>query len=155
MVGMGARGEQAGAAERARVLAVLAEAGFEVYRAEDLVVQLAERVRAHLMESGVSVELGDGPCHTVTAIVRCERSAFPHADGATLHQRVMEGFGPTAKDAGFTAQSQRTRRITNPVDETHVLDVWYEVAFSRVAQDDHELVELVRWALSVPRCVLP
>jgi hypothetical protein len=132
------------------VRGALLEAGLEVFRVQEESVHLAERVRSHLMDAGVrvrcSLELG------VEVTVRVQSSDFPSADPSELFERVREAVGANASSRGFRETDARPREIRDPVDATRLLDVWYELTFSKRA-DPQSLLDDVRWALRLPKCV--
>lgn len=143
--------------EQERIVTVLTNAGHEIYRRDTDVVQLAERVRMHLMDSGVTVRPepdGDRRA-SVTVAFRCQRSDFPVATADELHRRIVKSLHLEAVHAGFAPRAGTTRQITNPVDESHVLDVWFEVTYWREVEGDDALREAVAWALQMPKCITP
>ncbi len=131
----------------------LIQAGFQIYRTRDRRVQLAERVRFHLMDSAVGVRIDEGL--VVYFTVRAQRSDFPHMSEDDLFAKVREAVGELAETQGFVESGASTRQIKDPVDENKVLDVWHEVSFSKTAQDQESLTQDVRWALAVNKCVSP
>ncbi|MDD9947760.1 MAG: hypothetical protein OXU20_42355 [Myxococcales bacterium] len=131
----------------------LTQAGIEIYRRSSDRIQIAERVRMHLMDSGVSVSIAEPP--TVQYAVRCQRSDFPTNDASDLFERVRTASAPAARDAGFVEVGARTRTITDPMDDSRVLDTWLEVLFERAISESDELTSIVTWALSQPKYVQP
>jgi len=130
----------------------LVAAGLEVYRTDGHRITLAERVRLHLMDSGVRVDVA-GPAVSFT--VRSQRSDSPTASAADLFERVRESMASTVDARGFVEVNEQTREVTDPVDETHVLDVWHELTYEKPAGSMEQIVEDVRWALALPKCVTP
>lgn len=136
------------------VRGALLEAGLEVFRVEGApesgVVHLAERVRSHLMDAGVRVrcarQLG------VEVTVRVQRSDFPSDAPEALFSRVRDAIGTSARDHGFRETDAQPREIRDPVDDSRLLDVWYELTFSKDAPRD-TLLDDVRWALRLPKCI--
>jgi hypothetical protein len=133
------------------LMQTLKEAGLEVYRVEGETIRVAERIRMHLMDSGVRVS--QGPTARVSLTVRSQRSDFPSASADELFEKVRGALREVTGEKGFVEVSAETRDVTNPVDETQVLDVWHEVTFERDVDDAQKLVDHVRWALGVPKCV--
>jgi hypothetical protein len=131
----------------------LQDAGLEIYRIEGDVIRVAERVRMHLMDSGVALTVGSAP--RVSLTIRSQRSDFPSASADELFDRVRATFGGVIAERGYTEVSAKTRNVTNPVDDSQLLDVWHEVTFERQVDDASELVDDVRWALGVAKCVDP
>jgi hypothetical protein len=132
------------------VRSTLLEAGLDVFRLDTDAVHLAERVRSHLMDAGVRVrcsrQLG------VDVTVRAQRSDFPSDTAERLFARVRDVVTAGAEAQGFKETLARAREVLDPVDDATVLDVWYELTFSKDAAQA-TLVEDVRWALALPKCV--
>jgi hypothetical protein len=129
------------------------DAGLEIYRINGTEIRVAERVRMHLMDSGVSVSLQSSARILVT--VRSQRSDFPAARPDELFAKVRQSLGSTIIARGFSELRAETRDITDPVDESHVLDVWHELTFTKDMQSLEALIDDVRWALRLPKCVEP
>lgn len=129
------------------------DAGLEIYRVDDQCIRIAERVRMHLMESGVVVTCEEAP--RVALTVRGQRSDFPSVEEGALFARVRRAFGPRMHERGFEEVSASTRDIHNPADDSQLLDVWFEITFARTRADVRELVDDVRWALGVRKCIDP
>jgi hypothetical protein len=140
-----------------RLKQAMVEAGLEIYRFSGSEIRVAERVRVHLMDSGVAVAIhsgaaaGDQPRVAVT--VRSQRSDFPSTSADTLFAKVREAVLPAARARGFEEAGAAARDITDPVDASHVLDVWHELTFTKPIDGIPGMIEDVRWALSVPKCV--
>jgi hypothetical protein len=132
------------------VRGTLVEAGLEVFRVDTDAVHLAERVRSHLMDAGVRVrcsrQLG------VDVTVRAQRSDFPSDAPERLFAHVREAVTESAEGRGFKETSARPREIRDPVDDTRLLDVWFELTFSKDASAT-SLIDDVRWALALSKCV--
>ena len=134
-----------------RVKQAILDAGLEIYRAKDGRIQLAERVRLHLMDSGVAVDLqGDA---AVYLTVRSQRSDFPTASADDLFAKVRERTREVARERGFEEIDASTRSLTDPVEKSHVLDIWHELTYRKPAGTLDGLLDDVRWALELPKCV--
>ena len=129
------------------------KAGLEIYRADASEIRIAERVRMHLMDSGVVIAIG--PALRVLVTVRAQRSDFPMASEAELFDRIRDALNPTAQARGYDEASTAARDILNPGDASDVLDVWHELTFQKSIADVATLISEVQWALSVPKCVEP
>jgi hypothetical protein len=125
--------------------------GIEVFRVKDEAIQLAQRVRSHLMDAGVSVSFNKTP--RIHFTVRVQNSDFPGTSADEMFSKVRKEIAERAQTHGFDESDSRCRKIHDPVDNTHVLDVWYELTFSKPALELTQLMEDVRWALSVSKCV--
>jgi hypothetical protein len=125
--------------------------GVEVFRVEGQSIQLAERVRSHLMDAGVSVHFGEEP--NVQFTVRAQTSDFPTVVGDEMFEKVRTQLAGQAQERGFVESERRCRPIHDPVDAARVLDIWYELTFSKAFHDLNELLSDVRWACSVSKCV--
>lgn len=135
-----------------RVKEVLIDAGVEIYRTSASEIQIAERVRLHLMDSGVRVAVGSPVRVLFTA--RSQRSDFPNADPKDLFEKVRHRVGAEAGPRGYVESEARTVEVKDPVDEARVLDVWHEVTYQKELADAAALVEEVRWALGVEKYVV-
>ena len=136
-----------------RIKQAVLDAGLEIYRVNGSEIRIAERVRMHLMDSGVAVSALSQALVTLT--VRSQRSDFPAVPAEQLFERVRDSVGQTASARGFREVRAETRDITDPVDDSHVLDVWHELTFAKDGQSIDAIIDDVRWALRVPKCVDP
>ncbi len=134
------------------VKTAILDAGLEVFRTKEDTIQLAERVRSHLMDAGIRV-LVQGGVSTVLVTVRSQRSDFPAASPDDLFSKVRIGIGHDARARGFAEVEAKPREIQDPVDGSRVLDVWYEVTFGKPIASTSALVDDVQWALRLPKCV--
>lgn len=134
------------------VRTAILDAGLEVFRTKEDTIQLAERVRSHLMDAGIQVLVKEG-VSTILVTVRTQRSDFPSASPDDLFAKVRAGIGHDARDRGFSEVAARPREIQDPVDDSRVLDVWYEVTFGKPIASTSVLVDDVQWALRLPKCV--
>ena len=123
----------------------------EIYRARPDEIEIAERIRLHIMDSGVRV--GVQEALTVRFTARSQRSDFPNAQAEELFRRVRETVGTPAGDRGYVETQAETREVTDPVDDSKILDVWHEVTYEKSTTDVDEAVDEVRWALAVEKYV--
>jgi hypothetical protein len=137
--------------EEDRVRRALADAGIEIYRVKAGEICIAERIRVHLMDSGIRIVVGSAPKVRVT--VRSQRSDFPNASSNELFSKVRAVMTPLADARGFVEAQADARAITDPVDASHVLDVWHELTYEKAAPHLDAAIEDVRWSLGLPRCV--
>jgi len=128
-------------------------AGLEIYRVSGSEVRVAERVRMHLMDSGVIVSVAQTTCVRVT--VRSQRSDFPTGRADELYELVRRAVKATAEGRGFREAAVGSRDITNPVDTSSVLDVWHELTFAKDVDGIDTLIDDLQWALRLPKCVTP
>jgi hypothetical protein len=131
----------------------LADAGVEIYRSDDQELQLAERVRLHIMDSGVRVVVRDGLAVLFTA--RTQRSDAPSAQTEELFRRVREEIGQRAASRGYQESRAEVVEVKDPVDAARVLDVWHEVTYYKPLRCLDEAVAEVRWALDLEKYVRP
>jgi hypothetical protein len=134
-----------------RMKQAMLDAGIEVYRIEDGEIRLAERVRMHLMDSGVAVSTQGAA--NVKLTVRSQRSDFPASAPDELFRMVRTAMQERTATRGFREVFATVRDITDPVDATHVLDTWHEVTFNKEVPGLEALIDDVRWALDVPKCI--
>lgn len=131
----------------------LANAGVEIYRSGEHEVQIAERIRLHIMDSGVRVVANDGLVVQFTA--RTQRSDAPSARSDELFQRVRDEIGEQASSRGYEESHAEVVEVKDPVDEARVLDVWHEVTYRKPLRHLDDAVNEVRWALGLEKYVRP
>lgn len=131
----------------------LADAGVEIYRTEDQELQIAERVRLHIMDSGVRVVLSDALAVQFTA--RTQRSDAPSAQSEELFRRVREEIGERAGSRGYQESHAEIVEVKDPVDDARILDVWHEVTYRKALAAVDDAVAEVRWALDLEKYVRP
>ena len=131
----------------------LSEAGVEIYRSDEQELQIAERVRLHLMDSGVRVDVTDGLA--VRFAARTQRSDAPSAPPEDLFRRVREQIGEQAGSRGYEEAHAEIVEVKDPVDPNKVLDVWHEVTYRKPIERVDDAVAEVRWALELEKYVQP
>ncbi|MBW2509809.1 MAG: hypothetical protein JRE81_14355 [Deltaproteobacteria bacterium] len=131
----------------------LANAGVEIYRTDEHELQIAERIRLHIMDSGVRVVVQDGLAVQFTA--RTQRSDAPSAQPDELFRRVREEVGERAGNRGYLESNAEIVEVKDPVDEARVLDVWHEVTYRKRLDAVDDAVAEVRWALDLEKYVRP
>jgi hypothetical protein len=131
----------------------LADAGVEIYRTDDRELQIAERVRLHIMDSGVRVVWNRALVVQFTA--RTQRSDAPSAHSDELFRRVREEIGEQAGSRGYEESHAEIVEVKDPVDEARVLDVWHEVTYCKPLAAVGDAVAEVRWALDLEKYVTP
>jgi hypothetical protein len=131
----------------------LASAGVEIYRTDDHELQIAERIRLHIMDSGVRVVVQDGLAVQFTA--RTQRSDAPSARPDELFRRVREEVGEQAGSRGYRESRAEVVEVKDPVDQARVLDVWHEVTYRKALRELDDAVTEVRWALELEKYVRP
>lgn len=135
------------------VKSALIAAGFEVFRAKGDTIQLAQRVRSHLMDAGVAVQVTEQV--VISFVVRTQKADFPSESQDELFARVRAAVSGDANDRGFAEASAASRELFDPGDSTRVLDLWHELTFSKAASDLAALEADLRWALAQPKYVGP
>jgi hypothetical protein len=133
----------------------LVQAGLEVYRSRPSEVHVAERVRSHIMDSGVKVLLVTGDGLEVRFAARTQRSDYPDSPEDELFARVRSIVGERALDRGFAERESGTIEVKDPVDPGRTLDVWHEVTYTKSVGDVTEAIDEIRWALGIDRYVMP
>ena len=146
--------------------AELALAGIEVYRTRKSEIHVAERVRLHIMDSGIRLQLIDtgagaeeptssptGEKLRVTFTARSQRSDFPNDAPTTLFEKVRASVGPGALARGFTEVTAGSLEVRDPMDADRVLDVWHEITYEKPADDTASALDEIRWALALERYV--
>lgn len=138
-------------ADIATITAALSQAGVEVYRIVGSQIEIAERVRLHIMDSGVRIELG----HELQVFFRArsQRSDYPHMSSDELLALVRGAIGAPAVTQGFVEQETASREIRDPTSHEQVLDVWHEVTFAKRSASVSALIEDVQWALQLDKYI--
>jgi hypothetical protein len=131
----------------------LRQAGVEVYRTKGSEVALAERVRMHLMDSGVTVRISD--TLEVRFTVRSQRSDFPNHSVDALFQRTRELTLAKAAERGFAEEVAAQRDLHDPSEADRLLDVWYEVTYRCGFSNVDDAVSASQWALTVAKYLAP
>jgi len=130
----------------------LVQGGIEIYRTKPAEIEIAERVRLHIMDSGVRVRAG----LTVAFTARAQRSDFGGGISADdLFERVREAVGRDASDHGYLEERAGTVSVKDPMDDDRVLDTWHEVVYAKSSCPLDAVVEEVRWALAVEKYIAP
>lgn len=129
----------------------LKAAGIEVYRVVDSEIQIAERVRLHIMDSGVRVETGAEL--RIVFCARSQRSDYPHMGTDELIGLVRNAIGQPATGQGFVEHATASREIRDPSTQEQVLDVWHEITYAKTLVSVDSLVDDLRWALSLDKYV--
>ncbi|NNE19579.1 MAG: hypothetical protein HKN10_13980 [Myxococcales bacterium] len=125
----------------------------EIYRAEAQELRIAERVRLHIMDSGVRVVLNSELVVQFTA--RSQRSDAPSAEPTELFLLVRQEIGEQANRRGYQELGAEIVEVKDPVDEARVLDVWHEVTYRKPLAGVSDAVAEVRWALDLEKYVQP
>ncbi|MEM7447983.1 MAG: hypothetical protein AAF355_07065 [Myxococcota bacterium] len=133
------------------IQAALEEAGLEIYTSSSDEIQIAERIRLHIMDSGIRLVLGDPLRIRFTA--RCQRADFPNESAETLFTRVRDVVGKAAGDRGYEETGFAQVEVKNPVDDSKILDVWHEVTYEKSLPSLAQAVPELRWALKVEKYV--
>lgn len=130
----------------------LIKAGLEIYRTKPAELEIAERVRLHIMDSGIRVRQDGGVVFTV----RTQRSDFGTGVSADeLFDRVRQAIGSKALDRGYREEAAHTLEVKDPMDDQRILDTWHEVVYVKETGNLEEVVDEVQWALSVEKFVSP
>lgn len=132
----------------------LTDAGIEIYGETDSELRIAERHRYHLMDSGVVAHL-EGDTILVRFAVRAQRSDFPFVESAAIFERIRTVVGSCITDRGYASGTERVVDVNDPVDATKVLDIWYELEYSKRLDDTSAAIDEIRWALTVEKYVQP
>jgi hypothetical protein len=140
----------------------LVHAGLEVYRSRSAEIHVAERVRSHIMDSGVRLCIGEGGIPEgiegaleVRFAARTQRSDYPEVPEDELFERVRSTVGQPALARGFAEVTAGTVEVKDPVDPARTLDFWHEVTYAKPVADVSAAIDEIRWALGVDRYVMP
>lgn len=127
----------------------LADAGFDVYRSQGEVIQLAERPRPNLiLDSGVAVRAT--PELRTRIVFRSAKSHFPEDSDEQLLERARM-LGQTARRRGYEEVEASIAAIRSPSAPEEVLDTHFEIALERPVANLEDLVEELQKALAEPR----
>ena len=127
----------------------LIAAGFEVYRTLGNTIVLADRVRDNLiMDSAVAVVMGE-PLK-VRFSARTQRGDFPGETDEQLFDRARSHV-LEAGAQGYIEFESTVVPIHDPGDRSRTLDTWYEISFEKPVADVSELIEELRFALSLDK----
>lgn len=133
----------------------LVHAGLEIYRTRPAEVHVAERVRSHIMDSGVKLFVHHGATLEVRFAARTQRSDYPEVADDVLFARVRSTVGTEAMARGFVELASDTIEVKDPIETERTLDVWQEVTYAKPVEDVGAAIEEIRWALGVDRYVMP
>ena len=139
-----------GSADLQKLKEELVRAGLEIYRTRPQEIQVAERVRLHIMDSGIRVRVG--PSISVVFTARSQRSDFPSHQPDELFGKVREIVGKDALSRGYHEEGHQSVDVRDPVDADRILDTWHEVTYAKDA-DAADVVDEVRWALAIDKFV--
>ncbi len=130
----------------------LVKAGVEIYRTKPPAeIQIAERVRLHIMDSGIRIRLGESL--TVAFTARTQRSDFPGIAPEQLFAKVRASVGDDALNRGYAEEASHTVEVKDPMDEKRVLDTWHEVTYAKTLDSLEKTLEEVHWALAIEKYV--
>jgi hypothetical protein len=143
--------ESTSAAPTAQAKKALIDAGFEVFRARGDEIVLAERPRENLiMDSGVRLYVRE-PLE-VRVVLKAQKNDFPNEDEAALFGRVRAlAAGALATD--FAEVDTAVTRVQDPGDPERILDVFYEVTFTKPAASLSDALDLLKVAMGVEKRV--
>ena len=130
----------------------LVKAGLEIYRTKPAEIEIAERVRLHIMDSGVRVRQD----LTVVFSARTQRSDFgAGVPEDKLFELVRAAVSQDAADRGWTELTAQVVEVRDPMDDQKVLDTWHEVVYAKTATSLEIVIDEVRWALEIEKYVAP
>ncbi len=127
----------------------LNDANIEVYQEHAHTIEIAERIRFHMMDSGVRIS-NQKPWNLVFT-VRAEQSSNPHASKETLLERLRAQFSKQVQDKGYREVEAHTRIINHPSNNDEVLDIWYELQYGKELTSIEEVVSDLQWALKIDK----
>src|SRR5262245_26258956 len=110
-------------------------------------IQVAERVRLHIMDSGIRVRLGGQLAVAFTA--RAQRSDVPSVAPEQLFAKVRGSVGDGALERGYAEEASHTIEVRDPMDDKRVLDTWHEVTYVKTLETLEATLDEVRWALTL------
>ena len=72
-----------------------------------------------------------------------------------LISKFRDIVGPEARARGFVEIAATATEARDPMDDARVLDVFYDVTFSRGCTSIDEAIPQARWALEVEKYITP
>ena len=130
----------------------LVAAGLEIYSTRATELAIAERVRMHLMDAGVSVLVRDGLL-VVRFVGRAQKSDDPDREEGDAFELVRARIGVLAAARRYGEANAQVISVSDPHESSRVLDTWYEIAFECECGSKDDCIAEVRWALSIERYV--
>jgi hypothetical protein len=133
-----------------QVARTLVAAGVEIFAERESELHIAERVRMHLMDSGVRVRVNDARIEIVITATAA-RSEHPSAESHELFDQVRRTIGADAIARGYRELEATTSDAVDPHNPKRILDVFYGLGYVMRLNDPARLVEEVRWALELEK----
>ncbi|MFT5358437.1 MAG: hypothetical protein ACI9KE_005675 [Polyangiales bacterium] len=133
-----------------KIQGLVEEAGLEIYQVHATEIEIAERIRLHIMDSGVRIKVADGLVIRFSA--RCQRSDFPGESPDALFERVHHAIGIPVQTRGYSEAERRVIEVKDPSDDERMLDVWHEIVFEMPCEES-KLIEELRWVLELEKYV--
>jgi hypothetical protein len=130
----------------------LLHGGLEVFRTRGDEVHLAERQNVQLMEAGVRIRGGALP--GITVVARAQRNDAPSLAPESFFE-LVRARSAALSAAGYAEASASAREIRSVSDPNQVLDVWYEVTWTRDVTSVDEAVDEARRAIATERYIVP
>lgn len=133
-----------------KIRGLVEAAGLEIYQAHATELEIAERIRLHIMDSGVRVKVADNLVIRFSA--RSQRSDFPGESPDSLFERVHQAIGIPVQTRGYKEAERRVIEVKDPSDDDRMLDVWHEIVFEMTCQEA-TIIEELRWVLELEKYV--
>ncbi len=134
---------------------LLEDAGVEIYQVKEGELEIAERVRYHMMDSGLRIRMDEQLALIFS--VRSQQSDRPSASSETLFSAVRDKVSADTTARGYQEVASERVEAKDPMDASRVLDVWHEITFAKTFPKSNDsvpsLIEDVRWALSIEKYV--
>ena len=126
----------------------LEEAGIEIYQELSDRLVIAERIRVHIMDSGVWVSADP---LTIGLSIKAQLSDFPNDEADAQFDRVRaSSIASQLAQQQFVEVGTKRHSVLDPVDDEKVLDVWFELSFEKTSSVAN-IVEDLKWSLSLDK----
>jgi hypothetical protein len=133
-----------------QIARTLAASGVEIFDQRDGELQIAERVRMHLMDSGVRIRAKDSRIEIVFTAT-ASKAEHPSADPDDLFEMIRKTVGVAASAHGYREVGSSTTEARDPQCRDRVLDVFHGIEYARALDERAHLADEVRWALELDK----
>ena len=135
-----------------QIAGALTASGVEIFAEGERELQIAERVRMHLMDSGVRVRL-HGACAEIVFTATASRNEHPTMEPSDLLERLRDQVGTAAEARGYRELRPTEIEALDPLDSSRVLDVFHGLEYVLLVSDAAQLGEEVRWAVELEKAL--
>lgn len=131
---------------------VIESAGIEIYHVDGDTIQIAERHRYHLMDSGIRIRVLDATTSEIRYGVRSQATDAPGLANDAHFERILKNYEAEANSRGYAESDRNVNVIKDPTDKTRVLDTWFTIEYRKTLNGEN-FIEEIKWALAFEKCV--